>query len=151
MPIANDELNEFSEAIWDQFLGLGLSPGDPAYTWASDDVPITGCVQITGAWTGAITIGCSDKLANIAAGAMFAMEISELTSDEVHDTMGELANMLGGNIKSILPPPCQLSLPTVIVGGEGVYDLPGSSVLARSTYLCSGESVIVTVYVKKSK
>jgi len=41
------------------------------------------------------------------------MPAEEVTSDEIGDALGELANVLGGNVKAMLPAPSTMSLPTV--------------------------------------
>jgi len=38
--------------------------------------------------------------------------------DDVCDALGELVNMIGGNLKSVLPPGESLSIPTVVEGSH---------------------------------
>ena len=42
---------------------------------------------------------------------------------EVVDALGEIANMVGGNVKSMLPGPSTLSLPSVV---QGQLSVPGT-------------------------
>ena len=44
---------------------------------------------------------------------MFGSAPDVVTDAEVVDALGELTNMIGGNVKSLLPAPSQLSLPMV--------------------------------------
>ena len=49
-----------------------------------------------------------------AAAAFLAMDEDEVAEDDVVDVMGELANIVGGNVKSMLPSGCFVSLPHVV-------------------------------------
>jgi len=44
---------------------------------------------------------------------MFALPEEQLSDADIHDAVGELSNIVGGNIKSLLPPPTSLSIPFV--------------------------------------
>jgi chemotaxis protein CheX len=57
------------------------------------------------------------------------------------DAVGELANIIAGNIKSMLPEPSTLSLPQVVVDAQAIV-LP-SAVLRVSTALRWDEHAIV--------
>ena len=54
----------------------------------------------------------------LGSAAMLAMDASEVTLTDQHDVASELVNMVGGNLKSTLPGPSYLSLPTVVRGRE---------------------------------
>jgi chemotaxis protein CheX len=80
-------------------------------------------VRITGDWCGAVTLEMSSDAATTAARLM--LEADDVDADEVADAVGELVNIIGGNIKSLLPTPSRLSLPQV-TRGEALLALPGS-------------------------
>ncbi|MCU0705946.1 MAG: chemotaxis protein CheX, partial [Fimbriiglobus sp.] len=48
--------------------------------------------------------------------AFFDTPSAEVTPAELADALGELANMVGGNLKALLPDGCRLSLPSVEPG-----------------------------------
>ena len=79
--------------------------------------PFHTTVQISGAWNGAVLLRCSGALASLASARMFGLDDGEASPEQVHDALGELANILGGCVKTLLPEPCFLSLPS-ITGGE---------------------------------
>ena len=131
--VTRDELRSIMDAIWESLAGDGLpelpADGDGAGdggTGASsgpDGRPrLVGRVEITGQWEGAVTIDCDAELAARIAAVMFGMEDGGAEPDEIRDALGELANMAGGNIKSLLPAPSQLSLPTVSDPSEEAAD-----------------------------
>jgi len=106
---------------------------------------LTGCVQITGEWEGAIVVSCSHELAVNTTAFMFDMESSEVTPEDLQDAVGELANMVGGSLKGLVPGPSRLSLPTVIDGSDYSTRIPGSEQLVRACLNSQGEPIIVTV------
>jgi chemotaxis protein CheX len=79
---------------------------------------IVSLVGIAGAWTGTGSIYCGSELAMRVASTMFMTEETSV-NQEVLDAMAELANMIVGNVKSMLETelgPLGLSIPTVIYG-----------------------------------
>ena len=75
-------------------------------------------VAITGAWQGQVVVTCSATLARNLAAAFLAMGADEVTEEDVADVLGELANIVGGNVKSLLPSGCALSTPYYVGRGE---------------------------------
>lgn len=87
---------------------------------------VTGCIQISGAWQGAVVLQTTDGFARNAASRMLCIEMEELTSADIQDAMAELTNMIGGNIKSQVPGPSFLSLPSVTTGADFDFRLAHS-------------------------
>jgi chemotaxis protein CheX len=90
-----------------------------------DDIEnhVTGCIQISGTWQGAVVLQTTDGFARNAASRMLCIENIDLTRDDIQDAMAELTNMIGGNIKSQVPGPSYLSLPTVTTGANSAFPL----------------------------
>jgi CheY-specific phosphatase CheX len=44
---------------------------------------------------------------------MFDMPVEAISPDELRDAVGEVANILGGNVKTLIAGKCRLSLPSV--------------------------------------
>lgn len=70
-------------------------------------------VCLSGAWDGVVIVECPPPLATALSAAMLGMGEDEVSEMDVADTMGEIANMVGGNLKNSLPDPTLLSLPVV--------------------------------------
>lgn len=94
-------------------------------------------VDVLGAWSGSVSIEVGDRLATIVATAMF--DTPETAPDDVRDAMCELANVIGGNLKGLMPGPSTLTIPRVEECEEAP---PGSKQLLFS---CHGEPFSVTV------
>ncbi|HVD28484.1 MAG TPA: chemotaxis protein CheX [Mycobacteriales bacterium] len=76
------------------------------------------------------------RLARTAASAMFDRPAEALTDDEVADALGELTNMIGGNLKSLLPGPSRLSMPAVTVGATTAHPAPGAVLVNTVSLAC---------------
>jgi len=143
--VTSVDLQQIGTDIWAAILGMVLQPADALAHHGEEVRVVTGCVQITGDWSGAVTVQCSAHLARVATAVMFGSTPDDVTEDEVCDTVGELANMTGGNVKSLLPGSCQLSLPAVTTGRDYHVFIPGAEVVDRVTADCNGELVVMTM------
>jgi chemotaxis protein CheX len=139
-----DDLQVIAEQVWSSYLDLdGGSPLIPVpHEKRSDDV--TASVSVTGAWRGHVLVSCSEAAAKHVAAALLGIEYDEVAEEDVADALGELANIIGGNVKSLLPEPCALSLPHVHVdGASGRY--PSVTEVCHLGGTWMAESVTVTV------
>jgi chemotaxis protein CheX len=115
--LTNESIADLTQQIWDALLpddGAPLLPGD------LPGGEVVAVAEISGEWNGVVCLSCSPRAARHAAAAMFEMADEELTADEITDAVGELVNVVGGNIKSLVPGPTVLSLPQVSEGGMTV-------------------------------
>jgi chemotaxis protein CheX len=117
-----DDLKVIAEQVWSSYLDLdGASPLIPLPA-EKNVADVTASVSVTGAWRGHVLVSCSEAAAKNVAAALLGIEFDDVTEEDVADALGELANIIGGNIKSLLPEPCALSLPHVHVeGASGRY------------------------------
>ena len=86
---------------------------------------ITGLVGLAGVHKGVLAIHMPDKVALAVTSSFLGMDVEEINAD-VEDAIGELANMLGGNVKTILSEngrDINLSLPSTIAGHEYTFQL----------------------------
>lgn len=99
----------------------------------------TGCIQISGAWQGAVVIQGTPELAKIIAGHFFEIDSGRVTEADIRDAVAELTNMIGGNIKGQVPSPSFLSIPSVTTGSDFDFHLAGASILSQVIVTCDGE------------
>jgi CheY-specific phosphatase CheX len=151
MQFTEGDLTEVVRSVWDAMLGLTLLPATQAYETTSDGRYLTGCVQITGSWEGAVMIDLPEALARDAAAAMFGCETADLSDDEVLDALGEIANMVGGNVKGMIDGDCKLSLPTVAEGADFRIAVPGSGVQTLLVFDCAGKPFQVKLLVRQDR
>ncbi len=138
------EINHFVHDIWASVLLLSVSQTTKPFEADGHNNTLAGCVQITGEWQGTVAIYCSKNLAQKIASIMWGQDESEIEFQQIQDALGELTNMAGGNIKALLPPPCQLSLPAVAVTDFDLH-IPNSQVLSSVNFECEGSVFVVAM------
>lgn len=138
-------ISEIVDTIWNSTLALPVMADDPFRVLEPGGRTFTGVVQISGAWDGAVAVHCTEALARRATTAMMGIDGPDVVLVDIQDTLGELANMTGGNIKALLPEPCTLGLPVVVEGEDFRLRLPGSVQVLQCAYRADGEPFSVTV------
>jgi chemotaxis protein CheX len=104
------------ENVFQTMMDLEVHPSDAP--WPPPGDVITASISLSGSWKGVVLVECAVPEALLFASRMTDVEpLSDLT-DDVRDALGELANMVGGNLKSILPGGVELSLPSVVWGSD---------------------------------
>jgi chemotaxis protein CheX len=144
--VTGEQIAEITRDVWQSFLSLDLvfAPVDPLATL--DGATSTGCVHISGEWNGSVFVQCTDAHAQKAAEAMFMADPGTLGPDEISDALGELTNMIGGNIKSLLPEPSRLSIPTVANGENYKIRVPNAVLVDAITLVCEAGPVHLSVW-----
>jgi hypothetical protein len=75
---------------------------------------VSAWVDIIGPWNGSVVLTCAPATAAALTESVLMTRPPTIVDDEdVADALGELANVLGGNIKSVLPGPSRLGLPQI--------------------------------------
>jgi chemotaxis protein CheX len=136
-------LEEIVQSVFITMMGLEVSPSATSTT--PPGKRLTSFVQLTGEWNGAVMLECSEQQACQFAGRILAMDAPEDVDDDVRDMLGELANMIGGNMKSGMATGIRLSMPTVMDGSD--YDLRvcGAKVKNKLAFDCADGKFWVTV------
>ncbi len=146
MQFLEEEILEITEATWQSMLGLDISPRALPATMGAVEGYFTGKVEISGAWTGAVLLHGSRQLAQAAAAVIFSHGAGEGSEQDSLDAMYELTNIIGGNIKSLLPVPCQLSRPTVVATTDDHLQILGMERMNELVFDCQGEPLFVSVW-----
>jgi chemotaxis protein CheX len=106
---------------------------------------LTSSVYLEGAWNGAVSLECNRQQACHFAGKFLSMDPPDTVDDDVRDALGELANMIGGNLKSVMATDVRLSMPSVIDGTNYELRVCGSGVHQRIGFQFDGGEFCVTV------
>ncbi len=138
-------IEEIGGAIWSTLCDLPFErtygPGPTGDVGAST---VTSLVHIEGTWQGAVLVQLPLSLATTLTGAMLQGEEAP-DAEEVRDAIGELANMMAGNLKALLPQPSRISLPAVVFGRDYHLSLVGTTPVARVTFRSGDEPVVVSL------
>lgn len=110
------------------------------------EVATTGSITISGTWEGSVLLELSLGMDRLLAATMFQLEPEVLVEDEISDAVGELTNMIGGSVKSLLPEPSRLSLPTVVTGRNLSLRMPGSVMVDELVGQCQGLPLRISVW-----
>jgi hypothetical protein len=98
-------------------------------------------LRIFGPWQCAVSLAIEPRLAEALTLAMGDIETATLA--DVHDAIGELANVVAGGVKGMTPVPgCDLSIPEVL--RSSIPAVVSASVMRRF-YSCGGSLVCLTV------
>lgn len=118
-----DQIIEAAKEIFSSMLMMEIAESDEEEIGtASLTDSISGIIGLAGTYKGVLAIHLPHAVAMAITSSFLGMDVAEINSD-VEDAVGELANMLGGNVKSILSEKgrdINLSLPTTISGKD--YD-----------------------------
>lgn len=114
-----------TQEIFSSMIMLEVAPGEP-YQRKNDALTdsISGLVGLAGTTKGLLAIHLSRPAALAVTSAFLGMDVEEIDED-VRDAIGELANMLAGNLKTAIDPKgsdVKLSMPSAVHGEEYSVD-----------------------------
>lgn len=111
-PSYDAALEEIAQSVLATMLGIEAFRRDDAANL--DASAVTSSIGIHGGFNGEVTLRFAPGLAEAAAAAMFRLPPQLVASDDIRDMATELANMIGGNFKSLVPAPSSLALPRIV-------------------------------------
>jgi CheY-specific phosphatase CheX len=113
--VNSTQLTEISSDLLDSMLGIEVNSFetsgqsiefDEASAWRAR-------IAIAGSWNAVVETIVTGELASRITCAMFDMTPDELTEEDCSDAIGEVVNIIGGNIKGVVGGECDLHLPCV--------------------------------------
>jgi chemotaxis protein CheX len=143
--MTDEEVLGITRDVWESFTGRAIDVVDGQLHRDGGGVTV-GCVTVSGEWQGSVLLACPAQLARMAASAMFDVPAGELDDQEVADALGELTNMIGGNIKSLIPGPSRLSMPAVTAGASPTVKPPRAALVSTVSLACEGLPLTVSVW-----
>jgi hypothetical protein len=122
--IIHGSLNEVTRRLWEGSLSYRVLGVDSIPPLILSQSSRGATVDISGAWHGSVLVQTTPALALDVACVMFDQERSSLlgshsippkerpTDAMIADCLKEIANITAGNLKTALPEPCTLSIPS---------------------------------------
>jgi chemotaxis protein CheX len=141
-PISREHLAELVDMTWSSLLGLAVIPELARARASADSIAR---VEISGAFNGGVLLLPTERFARLATAVMLGRPEVSLTPSDMHDALGELCNILGGGIKSLLPSPSSLSLPGIVPQTSEARELLALEPIAQYRFLCEGEPLEIRV------
>ena len=105
-----EDIRVVTDDVWTSFLAT-YGPLEWSTVPLGESDLVQASVDIHGDWSGTVTLEMAPSTAETAARTMLHLDTVEVA--DVTDALGELVNMIGGNIKSLLPSGSTLGLPIV--------------------------------------
>lgn len=131
-------------------MDLALSNGDSQE--AENGSSIVGSVSFTGDVMGSVNIMVHDNFARLMTAAMLDMEVDEIDDyEDVYDVIGELCNMVGGDLKSRFCDhglPCSLSIPSIASGNNIKVECKDWNRKEQFGFKHCEQTALVEVYLK---
>ena len=150
VPTARD-LAEIVGQVWSSYLDVEGTDPLIANGVGSAAMDVVASVSITGGWSGHVVVSCSDTAARRAAAAFLMTTADEVSGDDVTDVLGELANIVGGNVKSMLPASSFVSLPQVVDGSESAVRWPACEQVTELAGTWKGEPISISMWQKNDQ
>ena len=141
---APEELSDIVQAVFQTMMHVEVAP--------SLDIPpprgemVTAAVYLTGAFQGAVLLHCPPWQACGLAAEFLKRTPPSTVDDDVLDVMGELANMVAGNLKCTLLPGTHLSIPSVTQGSDSTIRLCGTRPVQRTAFRTPLGPIWVTMF-----
>ncbi|MGZ4498115.1 MAG: chemotaxis protein CheX [Nocardioides sp.] len=149
--VDGEVLRSIVHQVWESLLAApSVTHGEARPASAAVEASIT----LTGDWNGRVRLTCDRITAEEIATAMLALDEGEHVPDEdLHDAMGEVVNMVGGNLKGSLEGSTRLGLPEVREPAPAPDETPSLSCLVHwrdasvtlEVYAASDGSPVVAV------
>lgn len=143
--ITQDEIITIAQSVLGTMFQIEAVPDEVFADSFNAEPAFTGCVQISGQWQGAVLVQGTCRLERILASVFFDIGESEVTDTDIRDAIAEITNMIGGNIKGQVPSPSFLSIPSVAVGNDFNFHLPGATLLSQAVLGCHGEPLRIVL------
>lgn len=143
MKFAENELRQITEETWQIVLGEELQCSTTLVAPSQMKKCMAACAQIAGDWQLAVILYCSADIARRAAALMFGAEGAKVSTEDVHDAVCELINIIAGNIKGTLSGSSHLSLPNLVKGEDFKLLFPRHVLLSESHFTYQGDPLLV--------
>ena len=139
------QIRSVVHSVWSTQLGLDIQDSDGSAQFSTSPT-MTAAIHISGGFRGGIRLECSRSLIRRAASIMFDLQEDKLSEDEERDVIGELVNVVAGNIKALMHGSNSISLPTIIDGSDYRVSMLDVRTCGDFAFVLDGEPLTVTIF-----
>jgi chemotaxis protein CheX len=133
--------------VFDTMLSLKLETEPPGTPVANGEPHVAGSVGFSGIVCGVVYIYSSATLARRITSGLLGLDESDIDGDEmVNDAVGELSNMVVGQLKSRLCDRginCVLTVPSIVRGSNFTIEAVSSTTRRVLIFRCEGKHQLV--------
>jgi len=130
---------------------LREAPGAPI---TNGEAHVAGSVGFIGAISGVVFVYSSASFAQRVTRGLLGMKDAEPAIEMVNDAVGEITNMVVGNIKSRLSDrgmDCMLTIPSIVRGSHFTIEPTTSTERRVCLFRCEGQQVVVEVLLRQTR
>jgi len=147
---AQKDVGAIVESVWSSFLLETPEPDAACSGEQGGAGQVVALVSVTGGWNGHVVLTCSEPQARAISAAMLEIPEAEVSAEDLADAVGEVANMIGGNVKSLLPDHSTLSMPVVAFGDPARLVTPEANRVCTVCMTWRGDPFAVGVWANGS-
>jgi hypothetical protein len=130
-----EHYSEQSRIVAEVFGVMADIVAEPATVpWPPSGELVTAAIYFTEPWKGVMLLECVLPLAFEFTARVMSVPMPTSVNADVRDTMGELVNMIAGNLKALMPPTTMISIPSVVRGRDCVLQMRGSKTLSQIVF-----------------
>ncbi len=146
--IQTSEVIQVVQSVFETMMSLTVNEdGTP---WFPSADRLTSAVHLAGDWNGAVLLECRPEPGLPLRRPVPLQDPPGSVDDDVRDVLGELANMIGGNLKCVLTRGIRLSMPSVVDGSDYCMRVCGAEIRERIALGCDDGPFWVTVLASRS-
>lgn len=146
-----DKIIESAQEIFSTMIMMEISVVEENDGAQSLKDSISGIIGLAGTFKGVLAIHLPNVVAMAITTSFLGMEVDTINED-VEDAVGELANMLGGNVKMILSEKgrdIDLSLPTTISGRDYDFQQKKDAEYLKIPFVCDAGKFSIELQLEK--
>ena len=110
--ISRQDLVQMVDDLFTSMLNLAVDT-NPRPVADVDDDALSASVRIDGGFRVLVQVIATERLSRMIASVMFGIPKADIEPEEIYDALGEISNVIGGNVKGVIDRDCHLSLPCV--------------------------------------
>ncbi len=145
-------LRSATQEVFETMLSMELGENGGIEALPGGMGQVVGSVSMAGTVSGTVNIYVSDAFAKVITADMLGMEMEEVESEEeVHVVVGELSNMIGGDLKSRLCDAgfeCSLSIPSITSGKDFQIESKGWAVNEQVFFEYQDHIALIEAFLK---
>ncbi|MFY9647627.1 MAG: chemotaxis protein CheX [Terriglobales bacterium] len=134
--VQNSYQSEIDQIVGDLFrtmLGTEASPTEEEPPLGEE--VITSVIAFAGEWKGDLVLECHRTQAHSFAKRFLQSEDIDESSEDVPSTIAELANIIAGNLKVVLPTGVNMGTPSTIEGKDYTVRICGGTTLCKRAFV----------------
>ena len=152
MNLTSEMVSDIVTATFEQVAQTQVVPQSDPIQLHGNATYVAGCVQyILGSWHAATLIQMPMTLARHVSGMMFEGKPDvDISIAEVRDAIGEVTNIVAGNLRKAMPDGAHMSLPTVVDGVGYSFEIIDAKLQVDLAFEFQGEAFRLSIWTNGS-